>query len=378
MSLDKPKIAFVVPYRFTPGRNGGQKAALGLAEFLHKNTEFFCISTRDNPQGLNNFNLIPLLSRYPLKYFNLFSWFPIYKTLKKEIPDFCLVHQHFIFFIMWPVCRLLKIPLGIYVQNIEYQRFKSINKFYWPVVFISEWMSFKWADHLFFISPDDVAVACDVYGIGAARCSELPYGIKHDKPVHFNRRHIRKNLGFQDDEILIIFFGPLSYQPNLEALDTLLNHIEPALRKSSPAFKYKFIICGGSLPEKYNNLDSHDHFVYKGYVEDIESYICCSDMMINPVFAGGGVKTKIIEAIALGTTVISSKTGTLGVQSNICGDKLVQVDDRNYQGYATEIIEVAARIHKETDAVFYNHYYLDHIVKNFLIQLKQILKNKTK
>ncbi len=97
-------------------------------------------------------------------------------------------------------------------------------------------------------------------------------------------------------------------------------------------FKYKIVICGKGLPNEMNNLKSYanKNIIYAGFVDDITAYFKAADIMLNPVLSGGGVKTKMIEAIAFGATVVASKTGAAGIERSVCGNKLSIVDDNDW------------------------------------------------
>jgi len=77
------------------------------------------------------------------------------------------------------------------------------------------------------------------------------------------------------------------------------------------------------------------------------------------------VKTKIIEAIALGTTVLSSETGAKGVNARACGEKLITIPDQDAEAFVREIITLQQRPHAVTPQRFYEFYNWDAIVENY-------------
>jgi glycosyltransferase involved in cell wall biosynthesis len=357
--------AVVVPYHFVPPVNGGHKAAYGLCQFLSEKRRVIAYSTRDNQPESAPFELRRLLPASISKYFSPLAARSIYRSFKKEQVTLCITHQPFIALLMLPVCRLRGIPLHIYAQNLEYARFKTMGKKWWPLIFMIEWFTFRMADHLYFISPDEVAPGRRAFGLSAERCSILPYGTPHQAPpadTKVARQQVRAQHGFSEEEFLIIFFGPQTYQPNLEAVELIIQHINPLLREQVD-FRYRFIICGGGLPAHYQQLEAYPEVSYLGFVQDIEAYVKASDMMINPVNSGGGVKTKLIEAIALSKTVVSSRTGALGVIPEACGPKLRIVEDEDYRAYCDEIIRLQASPTLPTPASFYEQYYWGNIVE---------------
>jgi UDP-N-acetylglucosamine:LPS N-acetylglucosamine transferase len=359
------KIAFVVPYRFVPPLNGGHKAAYGFSQFLSLQQEMIAYSTTDNNSELARFPMRLLLPASITKYFSLIAMIRLYQSFKKENIQHCITHQPFIAFLLFPICWLLSVPLSIYAQNLEYQRFKTMGKKWWSIVFLAEWISFKLANHIYFISPDEVSPASKIFRLNPEKCSILPFGTDYQSPpadVDEARRTIRQQHAYPEDEFIIIFFGPQSYQPNLEAVELIINEIEPLLRIQA-TFSYRFIICGGGLPKQYNRLEDYPNIDYLGFVQDIEAYVKASDIMINPVNSGGGVKTKLIESIALNKTVISSETGALGVNPEVCGAQLIRVDDFDYDAYVKAILALQSKTSvPDTPSSFYDYYFWGNIV----------------
>ncbi len=363
MPTDGP-TSVVVPYRFVPPKNGGHKAAFGLCRFLAKQQSVHAISTPDNLPEDAPFTLAPLLEKAVWRYLSLPAMRRMYRYFRREDIRHCIAFQPFIALLLYPVCRQLDIRLSIYVQNLEYQRFRSMGKPWWRIVFAVEWLAFRMADHLYFISPDEVLPGQQAFGIAPEKCSVLPYGTPYStQPAREPARvEVRKRHGYAEEECLIIFFGPQTYQPNLEAVLRIVEHIEPALRKIAD-FPYRFLICGGGLPERYNRFRENERVDYLGYVEDIDTYVKACDLMANPVNSGGGVKTKLVEAIALGTTVVSSYTGALGVEPDACGPKLIRTADEDYTAYAQALKLAFAERHTPTPPSFYEQYYWGAIVK---------------
>ena len=59
----------------------------------------------------------------------------------------------------------------------------------------------------------------------------------------------------------------------------------------------------------------NDRIIVTGYVEDIREYIASADISIVPVFMGSGLKTKIIQSMALKVPVIANSIANIGIQA---------------------------------------------------------------
>jgi glycosyltransferase involved in cell wall biosynthesis len=148
----------------------------------------------------------------------------------------------------------------------------------------------------------------------------------------------------------------------LDALKLILEQINPLLLAST-TFKYKIIICGKDLPIEMNNLLEYadKNIIYAGFVDSIDTYFKAADIFLNPVQSGGGIKTKMVEAIAYGATVVATETGAIGILKTVCGQKLSIVADNDWNGFANAILQVSS-IESTTPEVYYEYYYWENII----------------
>lgn len=360
------KIGIVIPYRFVPPRNGGHHAAFGFCEAMAKRRDVVVVSTTNNAdQAL--FRLEKLFQDRFYKYFSPVVKWRLWQFFRKEGVQTCIIQQPFFGLIALPVCRLLGITFIVYAHNIEFQRFKTIGKWWWPLLYPIERLMYRSADRILFISPDDREAAIPVFGLTPNHCTVIPYGTRRNT-MPTDRENSRQKIisqhGLKPNEFLILFFGPQSYRPNLEAVQQIVYDIHPVLQREA-GFSYRILICGGGLPERFNRLEDIPGVDYLGFVPEIEHYIKSADVVLNPINTGGGVKTKIIEAIALGTTVLSSETGAKGVNARACGEKLITVPDQDAEAFVREIITLQQRPHAVTPQRFYEFYNWDAIVENY-------------
>ena len=170
------------------------------------------------------------------------------------------------------------------------------------------------------------------------------------------------------EEKILLFNGLLNYKPNWDALKNILENINPLLIKNEN-FKYKIVICGKGLPDEMNNLKSYadKNIIFAGFVDDITIYFKAADIMLNPVQSGGGVKTKMVEAIAFGATVIATETGAAGIDRSVCGNKLTIVEDNDWESFVNRIMHTETK--EATPSGFYALYNWDNIIKKIKVSL---------
>ncbi|MFX1519242.1 MAG: glycosyltransferase family 4 protein [Promethearchaeota archaeon] len=117
---------------------------------------------------------------------------------------------------------------------------------------------------------------------------------------------IRQRLNVKSDP-LIIFMGKLDYKPNRQALQLIFKRILPNVLQQVP--NSKFLIVGMNPPSHL----SHKAVFYTGFVKDIAEYIAAADVAIAPIISGSGTRLKILEYMALGKPVISTRLGAEGI-----------------------------------------------------------------
>src|SRR5439155_11603316 len=82
---------------------------------------------------------------------------------------------------------------------------------------------------------------------------------------------------------------------------------------------------------------SNENVVIAGFVEDVNTYFLGADIFVCPITTGGGVKTKLIEALAYDDTCVSYSNSALGIDDKVCNGKLLIAEDNNAEQLATLI-----------------------------------------
>jgi glycosyltransferase involved in cell wall biosynthesis len=110
----------------------------------------------------------------------------------------------------------------------------------------------------------------------------------------------------------ICFIGSFNREPNLQALEILLDEIIPYVKNYNPEIFLK--IAGKYLPEKLiNKVDTTDGVNYFGFVQDIDTFVASSALLVAPIFIGAGLKMKLTHSLACGTPVLTTPIGAEGI-----------------------------------------------------------------
>jgi len=374
---DKIKILSLVSYPFLPPRMGGQKGIALFNEYLGQKLSLHCMCTKANdPGSAHHYTVDNSISNSKFRYINPVYYFRLRKViLSRQVTHLILEHPYY----GW-LGLLLKwfcgVKLIVHSHNIESTRFKSMGKWWWGILWHYEKSVHARADHNFFIQEDDREFAIKHFKLRPEKCTAVTYGIEMEKtPTAEERSTARQSLcsswNIDPSERILLFNGTLDYKPNRDALDCILQTINPLLMKAA-GFRYKIIICGNRLPASYNQLADYKtkHIIYAGFVEDVDLYFKGADIFINPVTDGGGIKTKLVEALGFNTSVVSTKSGATGIPLSITAGKLIVAEDEDHTGFVNAI--TATDPADSIPPAFFGHFYWGSITSRAAACIEQL------
>ena len=116
----------------------------------------------------------------------------------------------------------------------------------------------------------------------------------HDKPVENALFHI----------------GSMNWIPNEEGVRWFIDDAWPLISKKNPSLKV--YLAGREMPQWLSKLKIPNVEVV-GEVPDAQEFIQSKAISIAPLFSGSGIRIKIIESMAMGKAVISTKIGAEGI-----------------------------------------------------------------
>ncbi len=115
----------------------------------------------------------------------------------------------------------------------------------------------------------------------------------------------------------LLFIGLMSSSPNYLALDSFLCDHWKQLKLDFPTFE--FLIVGSGLPERYKVAwTQYDGVKVLGRVEDLRPLYKESLAVITPMLIGMGSCIKVLEALAMGRVVVTTRRGARGIPTELC------------------------------------------------------------
>ena len=360
-------VLSIVSYKIFPAKFGGQKGIANFNEYFSRHQSLFCVTVEANGPNDAPYTIINKLSNRKLRYINIFYFGLLKKIIRQNKISHVIVEHPYYGWLGLLLKRFCRIKLVIHSHNIEAERFKTTGRWWWKLLWWYEKYVHGHADFTFCITENDRQYFITKYKISPDKTAVITFGISLDSPPPIHERTVARHelltkYSLSKETVLYLFNGALDYLPNLSAVKNIIEKINPLFIQKD--ISYKIIICGKNLPADMNDLINYNdqNIIYAGFVDDISIYFKGVNVFINPVNDGGGIKTKLVEALAYNLNVVSTENGAIGVDAKICNGKLILCSNHDWQGFSDKMLE-AVHISQSIDARFFNSFYWDNIAK---------------
>jgi sugar transferase (PEP-CTERM/EpsH1 system associated) len=115
------------------------------------------------------------------------------------------------------------------------------------------------------------------------------------------------------DPETISFIGRMDYYPNQECMFDFCRHTLPLLKARRPGIK--LLIVGADPSPGVLKLGEIPGVTVTGSVTDVRPMVHASAVMVAPLNIARGTQNKILEAMAMGVPVVTSRVAALGVDA---------------------------------------------------------------
>lgn len=220
------------------------------------------------------------------------EWTPYFEVLRGLVGRRCLVMAHNVESLIWQ--RYVETETNAlkrwYIRR-QWRKFEAFER-----------RTFAEAGTVVTVSRADAAMARERYG--ARRLAVVDNGVDtgYFQPADRPREPER-----------LLFLGSLDWRPNLDAVRLLLERIFPAVRAAEPAARLSIVgrNAPGWLVEQSRRQPGVELAVN---VPDVRPYLAQAGMLAVPLRIGGGSRLKILEALACGLPVVSTRIGAEGLE----------------------------------------------------------------
>lgn len=193
----------------------------------------------------------------------------------------------------------------------------------------------------------------------------VPFGIypKQNDKASLNEKWIAYHIGAMD------------WLPNAEGVKWFLEKAWPDIHKAKPEFEFHF--AGRNMPGFFVKFE-HDGVFCSGEVKCANEFIADKKILIVPIRSGGGIRVKILEAMAAGKIVISTAIGMQGIEAEDGVHFLLAEDANDFKDkiiWALDHKNEANAIASASKQLVFQKYNQDKITAQLISELEtEILK----
>ena len=140
----------------------------------------------------------------------------------------------------------------------------------------------------------------------------------------------------QDKENVISFLGAMNVAHNENAAKHFITNIFPIIKNQIPTAKV--CIIGGGTSESLKSTAS-ENVVFTGRVDDVREYLKKSKVFICPMLFGSGIKTKNLEAMAMGLPLVTTSVGAENINAVNGKDWFIADLDEEFASKVVDILQ---------------------------------------
>lgn len=174
----------------------------------------------------------------------------------------------------------------------------------------------------------------------------------------------------------VVYLGGESHHPNVDAIEWFLENIWIDLVKKRP--QCSFYISGNWTKRTTNKFKKYPNVVFTGFVEDLKTLLEGSILAV-PLRVGSGIRTKILEAFAMRTPVITTEIGIEGILAENNVHCIIENDTKRFCTKLLKMMSPTSQLERHIENAFdlyLSQYTIEKCGKKRLEILKEILKTE--
>jgi glycosyltransferase involved in cell wall biosynthesis len=129
------------------------------------------------------------------------------------------------------------------------------------------------------------------------------------------------------DHATALFVGNARHPPNVEAVQRLCSEVLPRLVARVPEAQ---LVIVGHYPTVRVADELRDHVTMLGRVADVSAVLQRAAVVVAPIRLGGGMRVKVVEALAAGKAVVATSKALAGMSAAQEGAAICADDDSEF------------------------------------------------
>lgn len=126
----------------------------------------------------------------------------------------------------------------------------------------------------------------------------------------------------------VVFVGGAAHPPNVDAVDRLVTRILPRLVTRRPDVTLVLVGDQGGrpLPSCPCPHSECQHVEVAGRVDDLAAYLAEADVVVAPLRLGGGMRVKVLDALAAGSALVATSIALCGLEDAVVAGAVCRAD----------------------------------------------------
>ena len=308
------RLAFISLYQAYPSISGAASVTFNCARLTPGTTLLIQLAELASTQDVDDLRVVSIPYDASSRFKKFLSMPRAIKSIRRELsqfrPDYVVLEGASWAVYLWLVVLALKrspnsLKLIYHAHNVEYiLRLERGNRLVAYITRLAEHRILIECIRSFAVSEEDRARFVQLYGIQPGL---LPNGVDCDaiESESHDIDDARRKYKMTDESIL--FTGLYGYPPNAEAVHFLLQQVMPQLHQLRP--NLRLVITGGGP------LQRESWLINTGIVSrrELSAILRACRIGVAPIFKGSGTRLKILEYMAAGLPVVTTRKGAEGL-----------------------------------------------------------------
>ncbi len=133
----------------------------------------------------------------------------------------------------------------------------------------------------------------------------------------------------------VLFIGGYSHLPNSDAAVRLIESIMPRVRRDFPGLP---LLLVGHRPTEEMRRKASSVDAITGTVKDVDSFVEQASLLVLPIRLGGGMRVKLLEALAAGKAVVASPVAAAGLEVSDGQELVIAETDEEFAAAITRLV----------------------------------------
>jgi glycosyltransferase involved in cell wall biosynthesis len=140
----------------------------------------------------------------------------------------------------------------------------------------------------------------------------------------------------QGEQGTVGFIGSLDFRPNQGAVQWIVEELWPRVLERMP--EARLALAGSAPPGWLLERARSRGVTIQGNVADAQAFVRGLSVFIAPLFAGGGMRIKVLEAMALGKPVVATTRGAGGIEATPERELLIADDAPSFAAAVVRLL----------------------------------------